>query len=59
MDFKVRPLWLGKSLATLPTYRGTSLIRNCTPLGPFIRTMPRALCWFYGGSRFLMSEVPL
>ena len=24
-------------------YRGTSLIRNCPPLGPYSRTMPRAL----------------
>ena len=26
-------------------YRGTSLIRNCTPLGPYSRTMPRVLRW--------------
>ena len=26
-------------------YRGTSLIRNCPPLGPYSRTMPRALWW--------------
>ena len=26
-------------------YRGTSLIRNITPLGPYSRTMPRALWW--------------
>jgi len=31
-------------------YRGTSLMRNCAPLGPYSRTMPRAL-WKY--------EVPL
>jgi len=36
-------------------YRGTSLIRNRAPLGPYSRTMPRAI----GGGRFLMSEVPL
>ena len=40
-------------------YRGTSLIRNSAPLGPYSRTMPRALWWSYGGGRFLMSEVPL
>ena len=26
-------------------YRGTSLIRNRYPLGPYSRTMPRALWW--------------
>ena len=26
-------------------YRGTSLIRNSAPLGPYSRTMPRALWW--------------
>ena len=25
--------------------RGTSLIRNSAPLGPYSRTMPRALWW--------------
>ena len=41
------------------SYRGTSLIRNCLPLGPYSRAMPRALWWFLGGGAFLMSEVPL
>ena len=27
------------------TYRGTSLIRNNALLGPYSRTMPRALWW--------------
>ena len=27
------------------SYRGTSLIRNCFLLGPYRRTMPRALRW--------------
>ena len=44
-------------------YRGTSLIRNSPPLGPYrgpySRPMPRALWWSEGGWRFLMSEVPL
>jgi len=40
-------------------YRGTSLIRNSTPLGPYGRPMPRALWRSWGGERFLMSEVPL
>ena len=29
------------------------------PLGPYSRTMPRALWYSYGGGRFLMSEVNL
>ena len=29
----------------LERYRGTSLIRNNPLLGPYIRTMPRALWW--------------
>ncbi|KAJ1486119.1 hypothetical protein T484DRAFT_2358500 [Baffinella frigidus] len=28
-----------------PLYRGTSLIRNRLPLGPYSRPMPRALRW--------------
>jgi len=31
------------------TYRGTSLIRNRAPLGPYSRIMPMALLWPYGG----------
>ena len=27
----------------VPPYRGTSLLRNCPPLGPYSRSMPRAL----------------
>jgi len=34
-------------------------MRNCAPLGPFSRTMSRALWWSWGGGLFLMSEVPL
>ena len=26
-------------------YRGTSLLRNSAPLGPYSRTIPRALWW--------------
>ena len=41
-------------------YRGTTLIINSALLGPYIRTMFRALWWvLLGGGRFLMSEVPL
>ena len=45
--------------ALKPPYRGTSLIRNRRPLGPYRRTMPRALWGSQGGGRFLLSEVPL
>ena len=40
-------------------YRGTSTIRNSARLGPYSRNMPRALWWSWGGSRFVLSEVPL
>ena len=40
-------------------YRGTSLIRNSPPLGPYSMPVPRALWWSQGGMLFLMSEVPL
>ena len=32
-----------ESLSLVLYHRGTSLIRNCPPLGPYSRTMPRAL----------------
>ena len=41
---------------TLPM--GTSLTRKRTPLGPCRRPMPKVLGGFYGGGRFLMSDVP-
>jgi len=34
-------------------YRVTSLIRNSAPLGPYSRTMPRALWWSLGRGVFL------
>jgi len=40
-------------------YRGTSLIRKRTPLGPYRRPVPRVLGVSHGGGRFLMGEVPL
>ena len=43
-DFK----WPGQERMRLPEkniYRGTSLIRNSNPLGPYSRVMPRALWW--------------
>ena len=33
----------------LSRYRGTSLIRNNAPLGPYSRTKPVALWWSLGG----------
>jgi len=36
---------LSLSIISNPTYRGTSLIRNRLPLGPYSRQMPRALRW--------------
>jgi hypothetical protein len=33
-------------------YRGTSLMRNCAPVGPYRRPTPRALWWSEGGSVF-------
>ena len=41
-------------------YRGTSLIRNSAPIGPYGRTILRVIWWSLGGGGlFLMSEVPL
>jgi len=39
--------------------RGSSLIRNRAPPGPYSRNMARALWGSQGGWRFLMSEAPL
>jgi hypothetical protein len=52
---------LGPSTLPLnvPEYRGTSLIRNRTLLGPYRRPLPRVLGESYGGGCFLMSEVAL
>jgi len=38
-------------------YRGTLLIRNRTPIGPYDRPMCRALPWSQGGES--ENEVPL
>ena len=40
-------------------YRGTSLTRKGTPLGPYRRPMPRVVGGLQGGGHFLMGEVPL
>ena len=39
-------------------YRGTSLTRTRTPLGPYHTPMPRVLRGSWGGGRFLMGEAP-
>ena len=40
---------------------GTGVLhtRKRTPLGPYLRPVPRVLWGFQGGGRFLMGEVPL
>ena len=38
-------------------HRGTSLIRNCLLLGPYIRPMPRAIWWFWGGPGLTTERV--
>ena len=43
----------------LSTHRGTSLIKDCPPIGPYSRNMHRALWRSLGGVQFVMSEVPL
>ena len=40
-------------------YRGTSLTRNKSLLGPYSRTIPRVIWWSQEVGMFLMSEVPL
>jgi len=40
-------------------FRGTSLTRKRTSLGPYRRPMPRVLGGSWGGRRFPMGEVPL
>ena len=41
-----------------PRYRGTSLIRNSAPPGPYSKTLHRALWWPSGRGLLQMSEVP-
>ena len=40
-------------------YRGTSLIRNSAPLGPYSRTIPRTIRWSESGVLVRMNEEPL
>ena len=37
--------WCGFWVLKFRVYRGTSLIRNSAPVGPYGRTIPRALWW--------------
>ena len=60
--FRGVALVLAGMRACVPTsscYRGTSLTRKRTPLGPYRRPMPRVLGGPQVGGRFLMGEVPL
>ena len=34
--------------------RGTPFIKNTPLLGPYSRTLPRVLCWYYGGGLMLV-----
>ena len=49
----------GRETADASAAWGASLIRNRLPLGPYSRTIPRALGGAQGGVRFLTGEVPL
>jgi len=40
-------------------YRGTSLVRNSAPLGPYSKNEPRALWWSQGRRLLLRREVSL
>jgi hypothetical protein len=40
-------------------YKGTLLVRNRHPVGPYSRSMLRLLWRSWGGGRFLMNEVPM
>jgi len=52
--------WCGPLVGdTTVWYRGTSLIRNSAPQGPYSRNMHRVLWWSWGGELFRMREVPL
>ena len=40
-------------------YKGASILRKSTPLGPYCRPMPRVLGGSCGGGRVRVGEVPL
>jgi len=47
------------ALSPLPTYRGTSLIRNITPVGPCSGPISRTLRWSLGAGRcFVRARYP-
>ena len=46
-------------MSDVPLYRGTSLMRNSLPLGPYSRPVPRNLWWSWEGGLFRVSEVTL
>jgi len=47
------------STTSVRAHTGVPLMRKRHPLGPYCRTMPRALWWSYRGGRFLMIGVAL
>ena len=49
----------GSERGASPCYRGTSVIRKRTPLGPYRKPMPRVLGGSYRSGCFLMGEVLL
>jgi len=49
--------WRGGGREMGGAYRGTSLTQNCL-LGPYNRTMPRALLWSSGVGSFLRARCP-
>jgi len=61
MRMFARDMGPGFSVAGVPgpLYRGTSLIRKRTPLGPYRRPVRRVLGKAQWGGRFLMGKVPL
>ena len=46
-------------MTILVGYRGTSLVKNGTPLGPYRRPVPRALGGSQGDGRIVVGEVHL
>ena len=51
---------VGVQLPMVCRYRVTPLIKNRAPLGPYSRTISRAMhCRVLGGGLFLIREVPL
>ena len=53
-----RPMRSNRSNFAHITYRGTSLTRKRLPVGPYSRTVPRALRWSWGVGVFLWARYP-